>query len=198
MKPKSLLKKAFTAGFALVPTLAVADAQQAAVSVVADLPVTEAWLLLGDFSLPHNYVPNISSTEIMSPEKSGVGAHRRVYKDEDSYLEETIIEWREGKGFIIKLHDGDKPMMPFQRAEFSYAIREQGPGYTRIGLALTFEMPWGGFGETLGDWIILPVMEDQLVQVAAGMKHFYETGTPATDEDRERLADAVEITTPGE
>lgn len=198
MKPRQRLKRIFAAGFALVPVFAVAGAQQAAVSVVADLPVATAWTFLSDFSLPQNYVPNIVRTEIVSVAQAGVGAHRRVYSDEDSYLEETIIEWQEGQGFVITLHDGDKPMVPFQRAEFAYKISALGPQQTRIELALTFTMPWGSFGETLGDWIILPIMEDNLVQVAAGMKHFYETATPATDEDRERLADDVEITTPGQ
>lgn len=198
MKTRRMFNRLAAAGFALVPTLAVADAQQVAVSVVADLPVDRAWSVLSDFSLPHNYVPNIVRTEIVSGQTSGVGAHRRVYSDEDSYLEETIIEWREGEGFVIKLHDGDSPMMPFQRAEFSYSIAPQGSDKTRIDLAMIIEMPWGGFGETLGDWVILPIMEDRLVQVAAGMKYFYQTGRPATDEDRERLAEAVEVLAPGD
>jgi hypothetical protein len=36
-------------------------------------------------------------------------------------------------------------------------------------------------------------MRKQLVQVAAGMKHFYEAGTPASDEDRKALAGEVKI-----
>lgn len=198
MNPKRLLRKTFAAGLALVPTLAVAQAQQAAVRVVAGLPVEQAWVLLQDFSLPHNYVPNITRTEIVSQQLAGVGAHRRVYDKSGDYLEETIIEWREGEGFVIRLHDGDQPMTPFERSEFSYSISASGASKTVIELALTFEMPWGGFGETLGDWVILPVMEKQLVLVAAGMKHFYETGQAASDEDRERLADDVEIISPGE
>lgn len=198
MQARGMFKKIAAAGFALVPTLAVADAQRVVVSVVADLPIHQAWSLLSDFTLPHNYVPNIVRTEIVSAQTSGVGAHRRVYKDEDSYLEETIIEWLDGEGFVIKLHDGDKPMMPFQRAEFSYAIGPQGEDSTRIELAMLIEMPWGGFGETLGDWVILPIMQDNLVQIAAGMKYFYETGKPATDADRERLAEEVELHAPGE
>lgn len=186
------------AALALIPTWALADVQQVAVSVVADLPVEQAWSLLSDFSIPHNYVPGITRTEIVSAQSKGVGAHRRVYSDEDSYLEETIVEWREGEGFVIKLHEGEQPMKPFQMAEFSYAIGSAGSSETRIELAMRIEMPWGGLGETLGNWVILPIMEGELVQVAAGMKYFYETGKPATDEDRERLAREVEILVPVE
>ncbi len=56
-------------------------------------------------------------------------------------------------------------------------------------------MPWGWLGDMLAQWIILPIMEDSLVQIAAGMKYFYETGVPATDEVRENGAAAVQIIT---
>ena len=164
--------------------------QQASVTVLVDLPLAEAWALLQDFSLPHNYVPNITRTEIMSTQQSGVGAHRRVYSGK-RYLEETIVEWHGGEGFIIKLHKGQKPLPPFKLAEFVYALEERGPKQTLVSLSLRFGMPWGGLGRLFGKSVIVPLMRKQLVQVAAGMKHFYETGRPATDQDRKRLAGAV-------
>jgi polyketide cyclase/dehydrase/lipid transport protein len=166
--------------------------QQASVEVLVDLPLAEAWERLQDFSLPHNYVPNITRTEIISEQQNGVGAHRRVYSGE-RYLEETIVQWHGGEGFVIKLHKGQKPMPPFKLAEFVYALAEQGPKQTRISLSLRFVMPGGGLGRLLGKSAILPIMRKQLVQVAAGIKHFYETGQPATSQDRKRLAGAVTI-----
>ena len=165
--------------------------QQASVSVLADLPLASAWENLQDFSLAHNYVPKLTRTEIVSQAKTGLGAHRRVYSG-SKFLEETIIEWNEGEGFTIKLHRGEKPMPPFQLAEFVYALSEHSPQQTRIDLTLRFSMPWGGLGKLLASSVILPAMRSQLRQVAAGMKHFYETGNPATDADRKRLAGTVQ------
>lgn len=171
-----------------------ADQQRAEVQVEAQLSPEAAWALLQDFSLAHNYVPGLTRTEIVSDRQSGVGAHRRVYDEDGDYLEETITDWREGEGFVIRLHQGAEPMTPFEQVSFSYALAPAAADQTRITLALAFEMPWGSFGELLGDWFILPLMEDNLVQVAAGMKFFYETGRPATDADREKLAPLVRVT----
>ena len=165
--------------------------QRAAVSVLVDIPLARAWANLADFSLAHNYVPGLTRTEIVSEQSSGVGAHRRVYKGA-SYLEETISEWREGQGFSIALHKGDKPMPPFRRAEFVYDLYARGE-QTMVELSLGFVMPLGGLGRILGRGVMLPAINKQLVGVAAGMKHFYETGTPASNEDRKRLAGSVEI-----
>ena len=181
-------------GLILPLTTMAAAEQRAEVQVEAQLSADEAWALLQDFSLAHNYVPGLSRTEIMSAAKSGPGAHRRVYDEDGDYLEETITEWREGEGFIIRLHQGDEPMAPFEQVGFSYGLAPAENDQTLITLALVFEMPWGRFGELLGEWFILPFMEDNLVQVAAGMKSFYETGQPATDADRDRLAPLVRVT----
>ena len=166
--------------------------QRVAVQVLADVAPARAWDLLQDLSLPPNYVPGIARTEIMSGLTRGVGAHRRVYEENGSFLEETVIEWREGEGFVIRLHRGDRPMAPFTRSEFCYGLHPRGDDQTLIELAIIFAMPWGALGGKLGDWFIRPVMEKRLVQVAAGMKHFYETGTAAGDNDRKRLANSVQ------
>ena len=88
-------------------------------------------------------------------------------------------------------------MAPFERAQFRYQLAPQGPD-TQIELSLSFEMPWGGFGRAIGNWIMIPVMEGRLVQVAAGMKHYYETGTVATEADRERLVGEVAVLPTGQ
>ncbi len=63
----------------------------------------------------------------------------------------------------------------------------------RVSLALLLEMPLGSVGAWLGEHFARSTMEDQLVQIAAGLKHYYETGEPATDADRTRLASAVSV-----
>lgn len=181
----------------MLPVAAWAELQRAAVTVQASLSLEQAWQKLEDFSTPHNYVPGIVRTAIVSEVKKGVGAHRRVYDEDGDFLEETVIEWNDGQGFVIKLHDGDQPMAPFERAQFRYQLAQQGQD-TQIALSLAFEMPWGGFGQAIGNWIILPVMEGRLIQVAAGMKHYYETGTVATEADRERLAGGVTVLPAGQ
>jgi len=168
--------------------------QTARVSVQAELPVADAWALLSDFSLAHNYVPGLSRTDIVSHKRHGTGAHRRVYDADGDFIEETITAWEEGAGFTIRLHQGDAPMAPFKAVFFDYRIDAAGAGRTDIALALRFEMPLGGFGHWIGQAFMMPAMESELTLVAAGMKAYYETGEPASDADRERLAPQVAVT----
>jgi len=170
--------------------------QEESVSVTVDLPVAEAWDRLQDFSLAHCYVPRLTDTEIVSAQRTGEGAHRRVYSGK-RFLEETVIRWHEGSGFTIALHKGDKPMPPFREAEFEYAISAAGPQQTRVQLSMRIIMPGGAAARFIARKMLLPVIRRNLVQVAAGLKHFYETGEPADDSDRKRLSGVVAIT-PGD
>lgn len=161
------------------------------VAVVVLVPVETGWEIMSDLSVPHHYVPGIERTEIVSRELSGNGVHRRVYESADEYLDETVVEWQEGAGFVLKLHEGETALWPFERAEFSYAIQQLGDQSSLVELAMLTQMPWGRFGEWLGSKFILPEVEGRLVAVAAGLKFFYETGRSATNEERDQLLGEV-------
>jgi len=147
--------------------------------VVIDLPRAEAWDKLSDLSLAHNYVPGIVKTEIVSEQDEGVGTSRYVYRNAKSYIQETVIEWDEGRGFLIRLHKGDKPAPPFRNAWFRYELDDEGQEKTLFTASLKFELPWG----RLGAWLekkLEKVVAATVSDVAAAMKLYYETGRPTS------------------
>ncbi|MFV0278815.1 MAG: SRPBCC family protein, partial [Parahaliea sp.] len=89
---------------------------EVAVSTMVDVPHTRAWQLLRDLSAPHRYVPGLSATEFITAEHEGVGASRKVYQRGSDYLQETVIAWDEGHGFVLRLHRGGEAMKPFREA----------------------------------------------------------------------------------
>jgi hypothetical protein len=153
--------------------------QEVQAQTLIDLPLSEAWAKLRDISLAHNYVPGIVKTEIVSEQAEGVGASRYVYRNEKSYIQETVEEWQDEKGFLIHLHRGDKPAPPFKDAWFRYALADGGNGQTQLTTSLSYELPWGRLGAWLGRKMARFV-EATINDVALSMKLYYETGTPTT------------------
>ena len=90
--------------------------------IVVDMPRAAAWEKLRDITVAHNYVPGIVNTRIVSERAEGVGASRYVYRNAKSFIQETVVEWEEGSGFLIRLHRGDKPAPPFRNAWFRYQL----------------------------------------------------------------------------
>ncbi|GAB3273870.1 SRPBCC family protein [Parahaliea aestuarii] len=165
---------------------------EVAVSGEVGVSHTEAWQRMSDLSVAHKYVPGLTATEITTPQTEGVGASRKVYQTGSNYLEETVTAWDEGQGFAIRLHQGDEPMKPFKHAEFRYHMQAVTDRVTRVTLAIVVEMPFGALGSWLGENAAREPLEAELTRVLAGLMYYYETGKPATDADRERLASRVE------
>lgn len=114
-----------------------------------NLPREQAWQQLRVPSLAHNYVPGIVKTKIVSDQTEGVGAIRYVYRNRKSYIQETVEDRYEGKGFLIRLHRGDKPAPPFKSAWFRYALADQGAQQTLLIASLQFQLPMG----VLAGWL---------------------------------------------
>ena len=151
-------------------------------TVLIDIPLSDAWEKLRDISLAHHYVPGIVKTEIVSEQSEGVGASRYVYRNQRSYIQETVEEWQEGTGFLIHLHKGDKPAPPFKDAWFRYVLKDNGAGKTEFTATLIYEMPWGA----LGDWLgakMAKFVQATITDVALSMKLYYESGNPTTPAD---------------
>ncbi|MEZ5503849.1 MAG: SRPBCC family protein [Halioglobus sp.] len=146
---------------------------------VINVPLAAAWARLRDISLAHHYVPGIVKTVVVSEQSQGVGASRYVYRNEKSYIQETVEEWREGEGFLIRLHRGDKPAPPFRNAWFRYTLQAHGPDQTLFTASLRYELPWGRFGDWLGGKMARFV-QATIADVTLAMKLYYETGEPTT------------------
>ena len=153
--------------------------QEVSAQLLIDIPRSEAWEKLRDISLAHHYVPGIVKTVIVSKQIEGVGASRYVYRNEKSYIQETVEEWQDGKGFLIRLHKGDKPAPPFRSAWFRYELADHGAGQTQFTASLKYDMPWGRPGAWLGAKMA-KFVRATIGDVAIAMKLYYETGKPTT------------------
>jgi hypothetical protein len=159
-----------------------------------DIPHEQAWQKLQDLSLAHFYVPGLKNTEITTEIKQGVGASRRVFQSGSKYVDETVEEWSEGQGFLIRLHKGETGKPPlFNKAWFRYSIEDNGKGGTTFTPSMTYEMPWGGLGALLERLVLKKVFIGVLGDVAIAMKDYYETGQAVGPERLKALKAAREI-----
>jgi hypothetical protein len=154
-------------------------ATEVSTRIVIDMPRAAAWEKLRDISLAHNYVPGIVNTRVVSEQAEGVGASRYVYRNAKSFIQETIVEWQEGSGFLIRLHRGAKPAPPFRNAWFRYQLDDEGQDRTLFTASLKYELPWGAFGGWL-EKRMKKVVAATISDVAISMKLYYETGQPTT------------------
>lgn len=168
---------------------------EATARVVMNVPREQAWEKLRDISMAHNYVPGIVKTEVTTGNKEGIGASRKVYQTETRGLDETVIEWNEGHGFLIRLHRGENGAPPpFKVASFRYRIEDAGNGQTALTTSLIFTMRWGVFGSFLHDRLLAGVFRSTIRDVALSMKAFYESGEPTTTDKLKQIKAELKAT----
>ncbi|HUH36953.1 MAG TPA: SRPBCC family protein [Spongiibacteraceae bacterium] len=165
---------------------------QVSARVVINLPREIAWEKLQDLTRAHDYVPGVIKTEITTANTTGVGASRRVYQSDSKSLDETVVEWQEGHGFLLRLHRGARGAPPpFAEAQFRYRIDDAGNGQTSLTTTLIYTPAMGLFGRLLDKWLLNKAMRGTIRDVALAMKAYYESGEPTTPERIKQLKAAL-------
>ena len=146
--------------------------------VFIELPCAEVWARLRDLTRPHFYVPGLLRTRMDTPVLEGVGASRTVFPRRLPPLQETVTEWTEGRGMVLRLHRGEKAMSPFAAIEFVYDIEPAGAARTRFRPAMRYDTGTGLVGALLDNALLRHVLSSNLRDIATNLKGFFETGKP--------------------
>jgi uncharacterized membrane protein len=140
------------------------------------LPRATVWEGLRDLTRAPRYVPNLTGVILTTKQTEGAGASRRVFQKNGKPLDETVVEWEDGFGFKLRLHNGDKPPAPFPEAWFDYRIADAPDGGTLFRPALIYGLPGGLFGTLMNALLIKRIALKNVRQVAENFKRHYETG----------------------
>ncbi|MFJ7110594.1 SRPBCC family protein [Pseudomonas sp. NPDC098740] len=141
-------------------------------SVLLDLTPQVAWAKLRDLSLAPHYVPGLTGCQFHPGAREGVGASRRVFRKGGQWLDESVVHWQEGVGFVLILHkaSGGAPF-PFREASFSYALQAEGDA-TRI----TTQMSYSLRGGRLVEMLLAKAFNNVVRQITENLKAYYESG----------------------
>ncbi|QRY77153.1 SRPBCC family protein [Pseudomonas sp. PDNC002] len=140
--------------------------------LILDLPHDAAWTRLRDLSLAPHYVPGLTGCDFHPGPREGLGASRRVHMKR-GFLDESVVEWNEGRGLVLRLHRAELgPPFPFREASFRYALLPEGDARTRLVLSLDGDLSGG----RLGEWLLAGALRRTVAKIALNLKAFYETG----------------------
>ena len=147
---------------------------------VVELSHANAWEKLRDISMADQYVPGLTGLEVTTAQVEGVGASRRVYQGTRLVLDETVVDWREGEGFALRLHRGDKgPVPPMTEAFFEYGLRQR-DGRVYLHNRMRYRLGLGFLGKWLNTLAIGKVVRGAVRDTTLAQKLFYESGHRVT------------------
>lgn len=143
--------------------------------VFIDLPADTVWNTMRDLTLAANYVPGVEDAWLVTDQREGVGASRKVRMRNGDIMDETVVEWTDGRGFVVNLHKEGQPALPFFRqCRFRYEIEPAG-NRTLFRPAMHYETAPGFLGGLFAVLLKMP-MTMMVRKVGLSMKKFYENG----------------------
>lgn len=153
---------------------------QATSTRVIQGPKDEVWDLLSDVTTIVDYHPQVESVDLISSNKTGLGATRVCNFYDGTSIKETVSEF-DDKHMLLELSDFSVPMKVFQ-AEF--VAKSLGTNKTEISFILHYQVKYGPVGHLLGVTLVKMKMKALIKQVLASLDERVQTGQPVKKKAR--------------
>ena len=139
-------------------------------------PLPEVWQVISDLSLAHHYWPGALKTSKVDFGPIREGASRTLLLESDKTLQETVIEWDEGSGYVMAW---DQPSNDwrFHDVEIRYHIEadDELGKKTDLAITVTFRPSYGLLGKWLLSAYLTTVWQGWLDNLTDSIQYFYDT-----------------------
>src|SRR5688572_1027204 len=130
--------------------------------ITIDAPIEKIWNSLTDLELLDKYDPTVKKSILISDEKTGIGAKRKVHmRDGKNWFDEKITVFKTNEALTYQLTDCS---FPVKGLKHSYSFEKIG-NQTKVKQIMEYTVKFGLFGKLL-DALMIRKQSD------AGIKKF--------------------------
>jgi ribosome-associated toxin RatA of RatAB toxin-antitoxin module len=139
--------------------------------ITVNASVDEIWNILTDLELLDKYDPTVKKSTLVSPEKTGIGAKRKVLMvDGKNWFDEKITEFNPNLALTYQLTDCSFPIKGLQH---SYSFEKVGT-QTKVKQVMEYTVKFGLLGKLLDAIMIRKQSDMGIKQFFAGLKSYAE------------------------
>ncbi len=143
-----------------------------------EAPKERVWEVLADIGGIYKWSPGVMYSYTTSDETQGEGATRHCdLIGQQGYLEERVMDWREGEGFKIRVYETD---LPLKRNVVRFTLDGDGSG-TVVIVNPDYTVKYGAFGSIMDQLFLRRKVKKGMEGLLAGLKYHLETGEPVGD-----------------
>ncbi len=146
------------------------------------------WEVLADFGGIYRWNPGVRHSYSTSESNHGLLATRRceLLKGDD-YLDERILEWRDGESFKVDIYETN---LPIHRNVIEFSIEADGSG-TIVTVAPDYALKYGLLGRLMNQIVVRRKFKKGMEDLLTGLKYHVETGEVVGDRVPDTAAAAV-------
>ena len=153
-----------------------------------DATTEEVWEVLADFGRIYLWNPGVRHSYSTSESDHGLLATRHCELPKgDDYLDEQILEWREGESFKVDIYETN---LPLHRNVVEFSIVADGNG-TIVTVAPDYALKYGLLGRLMNQIVVGRKFKKGMEDLLTGLKYHIETGEVVGDRVPDMAAAAV-------
>jgi ribosome-associated toxin RatA of RatAB toxin-antitoxin module len=139
--------------------------------IIIDAPVDRIWKVMTDLELLEKYDPTVKKSTIISPDKIGIGAKRKVdMADGKNWFEEKITIFQPNEALTYQLTDCS---FPIQGLRHSYSFEKIG-SQTKVKQVMEYTVKFGLLGKLMDSIMIRKQSDTGIKKFFSGLKSFVE------------------------
>ena len=159
--------------------------------VEIDAPAERVWEALREFGAIQRWNPAVPESHSTSDEKEGVGATRHCdLASPGVSIEERVIAWKEGESYTVEISSAKK--VPLKRAVVTLKVVPNGDKSV-FTLHQEYSLKMGLLGRIMDRMSARRQFGSALSGLAAGLKHFVETGNEVTAETNLSILEVAQV-----
>ena len=138
----------------------------------------KVWEVLSDIGGIYKWNPGVSDSYATSEEIRGEGATRHSdLIGHRGYMEERVMDWREGEGFKIRVYETD---LPIRRNVVRFSL-DGDEDSTLVTVNPDYTVKYGAMGSIMDRLFLRRKVKKGMEGLLAGLKYHLETGEPVGD-----------------
>ena len=139
--------------------------------ITVNASIDKIWNMLTDLELLDQYDPTVKKSTLISPEKTGMGAKRKVNMlDGKNWFEEKVTVWEPNEALTYQLTDCSFPMKGLKH---SYRFEKVGT-QTKVMQTMEYTVKFGLLGKVLDALMIRKQTDGGIKKFFAGLKRSEE------------------------
>ena len=139
--------------------------------IVINASTEKIWNILAEPALLDKYDPTVKKSTLISVEKTGIGAKRKVdMLDGKNWFEEKITEYEVNKALTYQLTDCS---FPIKGLKHSYTFEVSG-SQTKVKQVMEYTVKFGLFGKLLDALMIRKQSDAGIKKFFSGLKNYAE------------------------
>jgi ribosome-associated toxin RatA of RatAB toxin-antitoxin module len=140
--------------------------------IIINASIERIWVNLTDLELLDQYDPTVKKSTLISGEKSGIGAKRKVdMLDGKNWFEEMVTVSKPNQALTYEL---TACSFPVQALRHSYSFEKVGDK-TRVKQVMEYTVKFGWLGKLLDALVIRKQSDAGIKKFFAGLKSYTET-----------------------